>query len=236
MMNANPNVPAYALPMVEAEQRSFMVKVYGWMGMALATTALVAMTIASYDYMIEWLAANRLVFFGILIAQLVLVGWLGIRIQKMSATTATMVFFAYAALTGVTFSLLFRIYTQESIASTFLITGGTFGVMSAYGYFTKRDLTSWGNLLFMALIGLIIASLVNLFWHNETFYWVVTYAGILIFVGLTAYDTQKIKEMNIIGNAGTDEDRKEAIMGALRLYLDFINLFLMLLRVFGRRR
>jgi hypothetical protein len=108
--------------------------------------------------------------------------------------------------------------------------------MSAYGWLTRTDLSSLGNLLFMALIGLVIASLVNLFWHNTTLYWIVTYVGVLIFVGLVAYDTQKIKRMNIIGNEGTDEGRKEAIMGALALYLDFINLFLMLLRIFGRRR
>lgn len=235
-MNANINAPAYALPQAEAEQRSFMVKVYGWMGLALTVTALVAMTIASYDHMIQYLAANRLLFFGVIILQLILVGVLVVRVQKMSGFAATVVFFGYAALTGVTFSLLFHIYTQESIASTFLVTAGTFTVMSAYGYFTKRDLSSWGNLLFMGLVGIIIASLVNLFWQNEMFYWIVTYAGILVFVGLTAYDTQRIKEMNVIGNAGTDEDRKEAIVGALRLYLDFINLFLLLLRVLGNRR
>ena len=117
---------------------------------------------------------------------------------------------------------------------TFLITGGTFAAMSIYGYFTKQDLTRAGNLLIMALIGLIIASVVNIFFRNPIMYWIITYAGILIFVGLTAYDTQKIKQMNIIGNEGTEEDHKEAIMGALTLYLDFINLFLYLLRLFGR--
>ncbi len=235
-MDSVTNTQAYTLPHVEAEQRSFIVKVYGWMGLALTVTALVAMTIASYDYMVEWIAQHMLVFFGLVILQLVLVVTLVARIQKMSGTTATLVFFAYSALTGVTFSLLFVIYTHASIGSTFLITAGTFAVMSAYGYYTKRDLTSWGNLLFMGLIGIIIASVVNIFIHSEMIYWIVTYAGILIFVGLIAYDTQKIKEMNVIGNEGTDEDRKEAIVGALRLYLDFINLFLLLLRLFGQRR
>jgi FtsH-binding integral membrane protein len=127
-------------------------------------------------------------------------------------------------------------YTESSIASTFLVTAGTFAGMSFYGYTTKKDLTSWGSFLFMGLIGIIIASVVNIFLQSSAMYWVITYAGVLIFVGLTAYDTQKIKEMNILGNEGTEEDTKEAIRGALTLYLDFINLFLMLLRIMGTRR
>jgi FtsH-binding integral membrane protein len=116
------------------------------------------------------------------------------------------------------------------------VTAGTFAAMSVYGYTTKKDLTSWGSFLFMGLIGIIIASLVNMFLQNEAMHWIITYAGVLIFVGLTAYDTQKIKNMNILGNEGTDEDTKEAVIGALTLYLDFINLFLMLLRIMGDRR
>jgi FtsH-binding integral membrane protein len=131
---------------------------------------------------------------------------------------------------------VFLVFTTESIASTFFITAGTFGVMSFYGYTTKSDLSKWGNLLFMGLIGLIIASIANLLMKSTLIYWVTTYIGVLIFVGLTAYDTQKIKNSNVIGNEGTDEDSKEAIMGALTLYLDFINLFLYLLRIFGRKK
>ena len=131
---------------------------------------------------------------------------------------------------------MFVVYTAASITSTFLVTAGTFGAMSFYGYTTKKDLTSWGSFLFMGLIGIIIASLVNIFLQSPMMHWIITYAGVLIFVGLTAYDTQKIKEMNILGNEGTDEDTKEAIRGALTLYLDFINLFLMLLRIMGDRR
>ena len=127
-------------------------------------------------------------------------------------------------------------YTTSSITSTFLVTAGTFAAMSFYGYTTKKDLTSWGSFFFMGLIGIIIASVVNMFLQSSAMYWVITYAGVLIFIGLTAYDTQKIKEMNILGNEGTDEDTKEAIRGALSLYLDFINLFLMLLRIMGSRR
>ena len=156
-------------------------------------------------------------------------------IQKMSASTATLVFLGYSLLNGLIFSSIFLTYTGGSIALTFFITAGTFGVMSAYGYFTKSDLTSIGNIAIMLLIGVIIASLVNMFMKSEMLYWIISYAGVAIFVALTAYDTQKIKEMNIIGNEGTAEDRKEAIVGALTLYLDFINLFLFLLRLFGRR-
>jgi FtsH-binding integral membrane protein len=132
--------------------------------------------------------------------------------------------------------VIFLVFTAESIASTFFITAGTFGVMSIYGYTTKSDLSKWGNLLFMGLIGLIIASIANFFMESTMLYWITTYVGVLIFVGLTAYDTQKIKNANVIGNEGTEEDSKEAIMGALTLYLDFINLFLYLLRIFGRRK
>jgi FtsH-binding integral membrane protein len=132
-------------------------------------------------------------------------------------------------------SFIFIVYTQSAINSAFFTTAAMFGAMSFYGYTTKKDLTSWGSFLMMGLFGIIIGSIVNIFWASSALYWLITYIGVFIFTGLTAYDTQKIKQMNIIGNEGTDEDKKEAIMGALRLYLDFINLFLMLLRIFGRR-
>ncbi len=213
-----------------------MTKVYGWMSLALFVTASVAMFVASTPALVYALASNKILFYGLLIGELLLVGYLAIAVMRMTATMATAVFLGYAVLNGVTLSLIFLVYTTGSIASTFLVTAGTFAIMSAYGYYTKRDLTTLGNLLFMALIGLILASVVNIFWQNSTLMWITTYAGVLIFVGLTAYDTQKIKEMNIIGNEGTDEDRKEAIRGALTLYLDFINLFLYLLRILGGRR
>lgn len=220
---------------VQREQASFISKVYGWMCLALVMTALVAMYVATTPAIIQFIFGNRLVFYGLIIGELALVGWLSLAVQKMSANTATLVFLGYACLNGLTLASIFLVFTAASIASTFLITAGTFGAMSLYGYFTKKDLTTIGNLLVMALFGLIIASVVNLFWSNGTLYWITTYAGILIFVGLVAYDTQKIKNMDVIGNEGTDEDRKEAIMGALALYLDFINLFLYLLRLFGKR-
>ena len=179
---------------------------------------------------------NPIIPIVLIIAQIGLVFWLASRVMQMSVSQATGVFLLYAGLTGLTFSTLFVVYTAASITATFMVTAGTFGAMSIYGYTTKKDLTSWGSFLFMGLIGIIIASVVNIFMESHMMHMIITYAGVLIFVGLTAYDTQKIKEMNIIGNEGTDEDTKEAIRVALTLYLDFINLFLMLLRLMGDRR
>lgn len=221
---------------IQLEQARFMTRVYTWMAFALTITGAIAYIVAGTPSLVYAIVSNQLLFFGLIIAEIVLVGYLATAVAKMSAQRATALFIGYAVLNGLTLSVIFLAYTLGSIASTFFVTAGTFGIMSAYGYFTKKDLTSMGNLLMMALLGLIIASLVNIFLKSEMLYWIATYAGILIFVGLTAYDTQKIKNMNIIGNEGTEEDRKEAVMGALILYLDFINLFLMLLRLFGRRK
>lgn len=230
------STPELSPEAIQLEQANFMSKVFGWMGAALVITGFVALYTASTPALIEPIIGNKFFFYGLLLAEILCVGYLVGVINKISAQTATLLFLGYAALNGLTFSVIFLVFTMDSIASTFFITAGTFGVMSAYGYYTKKDLTSWGSLLYMALIGLIIATIVNFFFHNEIFYWITTYAGVLIFVGLTAYDTQKIKNMNIIGNAGTEEDQKEAVMGALTLYLDFINLFLFLLRIFGNRK
>nr|WP_290937152.1 Bax inhibitor-1/YccA family protein [Haliscomenobacter sp.] len=213
-----------------------MTKVFGWMAFALAITGAVAYVVAGSPQLLQFVFGNRFIFFGLIIGELLLVGYLSAAVMRMSANTATLVFLLYAVLNGLTLSFVFLIYTSTSIAGTFLITAGTFAAMSAYGYFTNNDLTKAGSLLFMALIGLVLASIVNIFLRSPMMYWIITYAGILIFVGLTAYDTQKIKSMNIIGNEGTEEDHKEAIMGALTLYLDFINLFFMLLRLFGNRK
>jgi FtsH-binding integral membrane protein len=173
-------------------------------------------------------------FFGLIIAELAVVFILSAAIQRMPFWLSTTMFLGYSLLNGLTLSLIFVIYTRESIASTFFVTAGTFAVMSVYGFTTKRDLTSIGNLLFMALIGFLIASIVNIFLASSALYWVLTFAGVLIFVGLTAYDTQKIKNL---AAQGADEAgaHRLAISGALALYLDFINLFLLLLRIFGRR-
>lgn len=224
------------LEQVKTIQASFINKVYGWMCLALALTGFVAMRTASSEVMLSLVFGSRFGFLGLIIFELGIVWWISSSIQKISSNLAIGLFLLYSAINGLTLSVLFLAYTSASIASTFFVTAGTFGVMSAYGYFTKQDLTSWGNLLFMALIGLIIASVVNIFWNNSFLYWIVTYAGVLIFVGLTAYDTQKIKEMSIKMEIESEEGRKGAIMGALALYLDFINMFIFLLRIFGNRR
>ncbi|MDO8527499.1 MAG: Bax inhibitor-1/YccA family protein [Deltaproteobacteria bacterium] len=218
------------------EQRTFLSKVYSWMAFALGLTAMTAMFTVSNAAIREFIFGNTGIFFGLLLAELGLVMFLSFAIRKISVTAATAAFVAYSVLNGLTLSAIFLVYTNASLASTFFVTAGTFGAMSLYGYATKRDLTSIGNLCFMALIGLIIASVVNMFWSNPALYWITSYAGVLIFVGLTAYDTQKLKIMSQSIDEESEEGKKAAILGALTLYLDFINLFLMLLRIFGRRR
>jgi FtsH-binding integral membrane protein len=225
-----------SLDAVAAEQQRFMVRVYNWMAAGLAITGFMAFYISSSETIMNIIFGNSILPIALIIGQIGLVFWLASRVMQMSVSLATGVFMLYAGLTGVTFSVLFVVYTSASITSTFMVTAGTFGAMSLYGYTTKKDLTSWGSFLFMGLFGLIIAMVVNIFLQNSMMDTIISCIGVLIFVGLTAYDTQKIKEMNILGNEGTDEDTKEAIRGALTLYLDFINLFLMLLRLMGDRR
>jgi FtsH-binding integral membrane protein len=223
------------LSQTEVDERTFISQVYLWMATALVITAILAAAVAADTRLVVELATSSL-FWILLIGELALVFVLSLFINRMPAAIATIAFFGYAALNGITLSIIFLIYTDASITSTFLVTAGTFGLMSAYGYFTKRDLTSWGNLLFMGLIGVVIASVVNLFLNNSTVYWIVTYVGILVFVGLTAYDTQKLKRMASGSLMTGEQERKASIIGALALYLDFINLFLLLLRVMGGGR
>ncbi|MBL4643532.1 MAG: Bax inhibitor-1/YccA family protein [Flavobacteriaceae bacterium] len=217
-------------------QAAFMSKVYTWMSGGLAITGLIAMWVASTPELISAITGNTFLFFGLIIGEVLLVGYLISVIKKISAQTAGLIFTTYAVLNGLTLSVVFLMYELGSITSTFFVTAGTFAIMSIYGYYTKKDLTSWGNLLFMALIGVIIASVVNFFMQSEMMYWLITYAGVLVFVGLTAYDTQKIKRMSTANEIGSEGETKSAIVGALMLYLDFINLFLLLLRVLGDRR
>ena len=225
-----------ALPQVVSEERHFMTQVFGWMSAGLALTGGVAAYAASSPALAHLVLQNRLVFYGLVIFQLILVFRLaGVVQSAMSAAAATTLFLFYAALNGLTLSVIFLIYTQSSIATAFFATAGAFGVMSLFGYFTKTDLTSLGHLCFMALIGLILASVVNLWFRNPTVMWITSYAGVLIFTGLTAYDTQKIKGM-FRGDEDAEQEQKEAISGALALYLDFINLFLSILQIMGRRR
>lgn len=212
----------------------YMTKVYGWMFVGLLISAVTAFAVASSDAAIQFLYGNKLVLFGLFILQVAMVGALVIRIQKMSSFTAGLVFLVYAALLGVTLSSLLLYYTAGSLVTVFGITAGTFGIMSVVGYFTKQDLTSFGRIMGMGLIGVILASIVNFFLHSSTLYWIISYAGVAVFVGLIAYDTQKIKAYAL--QESEEARSKGAIIGALMLYLDFVNLFIFLLRLFGGRR
>jgi FtsH-binding integral membrane protein len=202
------------------------------MGLGLLLTAAMSVVTLSSPALLQLVFGNRLVFYGLILGELGLVIAVSAAINRLSAATATALFLLYAALNGITFSVIFVVYPAESIASTFVVTAATFGAMSVYGYTTKRDLTNWGSFLFMGLIGIVIASLVNIFVESSAASWVISAIGVVVFTGLTAYDTWKIKAMAAAGAQG----RKPAILGALTLYLDFINLFLMLLRLFGNRR
>jgi uncharacterized protein len=221
---------------VEAGQRSFLMRVYHWMTLGLALTGIVALYVASNETMVQTVLSTPFLFFGLMVGELVLVFYLAARVMRMSARRAMTVFLLYSALNGVTFSVLFLMYAQSTIASAFFVTAGTFAATSAYGYATRRDLSSMGSFFFMGLVGLIIASVVNLFLRSPAVYWVTTYAGVLIFVGLTAYDTQKLKGIFRNVQPGAEMETKAAISGALALYLDFINLFLFILRILGGRR
>ena len=210
--------------------------VFVWMALALAATGLTAMYVAEYLTKHTDMLSGGLIL-GLAIAEVAIVFWLTARINKMSFTTAGIMFAIYSILNGATMSVLFLVYTTSSIATTFFVTAGTFGVMALIGTTTKMDLTKFSSLFTMALIGLIIASLVNIFWANSILYWAITYIGVLLFVGLTAYDAQRIKNMlQVYGTEENDATQKVALMGSLSLYLDFINLFIYLLRILGTRR
>ncbi|WP_099075089.1 Bax inhibitor-1/YccA family protein [Proteus alimentorum] len=217
--------------------QTFMAQVYGWMTVGLLLTAFVAYYVASSYALQDMIFSSKVVFFGLIIAQLGLVFVLSGMVHKMSGAMATSLFMLYSVLTGVTLSSVLLVYTASSIASTFFICAAMFGALSIYGYTTKRSLTGMGSFLFMGLIGIIIASIVNIFMQSSMMSMVISYAGVLIFAGLTAYDTQKLKDMgNEINQEDKENMRRYSIMGALTLYLDFINLFLMLLRILGDRR
>ena len=212
--------------------------VYTWMACGLGMTALTSLIVSNQEELIYAIATNQVVFWGLFIAELAMVFILSSRIMKMSFATAGLMFAIYAILNGVTMSFIFLVYTTESIAQTFFITAGTFAGMSILGYTIKKDLSAIGRVLYMALIGLIIATVVNLFFHNSGLTAIINYAGVLIFVGLTAYDTQKIKHMlqEYSQEGVSDQTNKLALLGSLALYLDFINLFIYLLRIFGNRK
>ena len=221
---------------IKSYQAVFITKVYNWMALALFITGLVAYFTATTPSLMTAILGSKILFFGLIIGELALVIYLTRSINKLSRNTAIGAFLLYSVLNGLTMSVIFLAYTSNSIATTFYITAGTFAAMSFYGYTTKRDLTSIGNMAFMALIGIIIASVVNIFLQNEMMYWIISYLGVAIFVGLVAYDTQKLKEIGSRGFVNEDNMEKTSIMGALSLYLDFVNLFLFLLRIFGDRK
>ncbi|MCP2003680.1 UNVERIFIED_ORG: FtsH-binding integral membrane protein [Buttiauxella agrestis ATCC 33320] len=217
--------------------QAYMAQVYGWMTCGLLLTAFVAWYVSGNQDLIFYIYSNKIALIGLFVVQLGLVFVLSGMIHKLSAGAATSLFMLYSALTGLTLSFIFIVYTASSITSTFIVTAGMFGAMSLYGYTTKRDLSGFGNMLFMALIGIVLASLVNIWLESTAMMWAITYIGVIVFVGLTAYDTQKLKNIGEqIDTRDTQTTRKYSILGALTLYLDFINLFLMLLRIFGNRR
>jgi FtsH-binding integral membrane protein len=220
-----------------ADERAYFSQVFGWMAAGLAVTGIIASLIGTSNVALHILLTGngRLLLIAVVLIELVLVAVLVGLVQHMDVTEAALVFLAYAALNGVVLSLIFAVYTTASIASTFLIAAAMFALLALWGYTTKADLTGWGSFLFMALAGQLIGLIVNFFWLNQTFYWITTATGILIFSGYTAYDVQKLKRYDVPG-ADQDAVRKEAIVGALALYLDLVNLFLYLLRIFGRRR
>lgn len=216
----------------------FIRSVYNWMGIGLALTGFIAYYVSNNAEIQNLIFGNKLVFFGLIIAELGLVFAISARLNKMQASTATSLFVLYAALNGATLSSIFLVYTSSSITSTFFICSATFIACSIFGMTTKRDLTSMGGFMAMGLIGILIASVVNMFIKSSAMDMIISYIGVIVFVGLTAYDTQKLKHMAMTQPSGLEAGviRKGAILGALSLYLDFINLFLMLLRILGDRK
>ena len=219
---------------VARPESNFLQRVFAWMFLGLAITGGVAAWIGSNDQLLTDITASPGILIAVIAAQLGIVLFLAFAINRVSVPVATALFLIYSATVGVTFALIFELYTAQSIFTAFLITAGMFGALAVWGAVTHLDLSKVGSIAFMALIGLILATIVNVFWANSTLYWITTYAGVAIFAALTAYDMQKLAQINKQGLTGEAEGRA-AIMGALALYLDFINLFLYMLRIFGRR-
>ena len=229
-----PQDSAFATPFAGAERVSaFLRAVYGWMCAGLAITAATAWFIAGSPALVTAIAANRVLFWALVIAQLGIVFVLSARVQRLAPSTASLLFIVYSALTGLTISFVFLAFTNESVATTFLVTAGMFGALAMYGTVTRRSLAGFGQFLFMGLIGLVLASIVGMFWHSDALQFLITIVGVIVFTGLTAWDAQRLKQMALTlpdGQAGA-----YAVVGALSLYLNFVNLFLMLLRLQGRR-
>src|SRR5574337_43457 len=222
-------------PAAAAERvTAFLRKVYGWMCAGLAITALVALEVAGSPAILSRLVSNPFLFFGLILAELGLVFYLSARAARLAAGTATALFIVYAALNGLTLSFVFLAYTGESVANTFVVTAGMFGAMALYGSTTKRSLAGVGQFVFMGLVGLVLASVIGLFWQNDALQFVIAAVGVIVFTGLAAWDAQRLKQMALASPEG--QAGSFAIVGALSLYLDFINLFLSLLRFLGNRR
>ena len=220
---------------IALEKASFFPRVYGWMALGLLVSAFASFALLSSPSALKFVFGSKVVYFGLILGELGLVFYLSSRVMSMSPAAAKGTFLAFAGLNGVTLASIFLVYTAGSIASTFMVSAATFGAMSAYGMATKRDLTGFGSFVVMGLFGVVIASVVNLFLQSEAVYWITTYIGVLVFVGLSAYDTWKLKRM--VESSGYGEATANlSILGALTLYLDFVNLFLMLLRLLGRRK
>ena len=213
-----------------------MRKVYVWMALALLITGMTAFYVATSPAILTAILTNKVLFWGLLIAELALVLGVSAAINRLSLLTATLMFILYSVINGATMSFIFLLYEVSSIATVFFITAGTFGAMAVIGYTTKKDLSSMGRILFMALVGLVIATVVNIFVKSDGLTMVLSYIGVLVFVGLTAWDSQKIKQMLMQAPDVDEAAQKVALLGALTLYLDFVNLFLYLLRIFGKRR
>ncbi len=219
-----------------SSEASFISRVYLWMALGLTVSATTSFALMAQPALLQAIFTKPVLLIGIVVAEFALVIWLSAAAMRMGASLASLLFLAYSALNGVTLTAIFLAYTGVSVLTTFAVTAGTFLFFSVYGATTKKDLTSVGSLAMMGLIGMIIASVVNIFLKSPVVYWISTFIGIAVFLGLIAYDTQKLKNIRAMGFQDAEMEKKSAILGALMLYLDFINLFILLLRVFGKRR
>jgi len=231
-----PDALASASAQAGASERvtAFLRVVYGWMFVGLAVTAAVAWYVASSPAILGAIAGNKLLFWAVLLSPLGLVIWLSARVDRLAPATAASLFLVYSGLTGIMFAFVLLAYTGQSIANVFLVTSGMFGGLALYGTVTKRDLSGVGQFAMMGLIGVVIASIVGIFWQNDMLQFVLSVCGVVVFTALTAYDANRLRAMALALPEG--QTGSYAVLGALRLYLDFINLFLFLLRLFGRRR
>ena len=220
------------------EERAYFRQAFAWMGVGLAVTGVVAYAIGRNGDALHALfeGQGRLIILAAFVIELVMVGGLVTLVRQMDLFETRVIFLGYSALNGLTLSFIFAAFTTKSIFATFLVTGAMFGALALWGYTTNADLTSWGSFLFMALVGQLIGLVVNIFWLNDTLYWITTAAGVVIFSAYTAYDVQKLKRYEPPPGSDAEVVQKDAIVGALALYLDFVNLFLYLLRIFGRRK